>query len=93
MDKYDIYETLSDYQKGLFNEWVKKADFAKVGEKTTVCLLTLSNGFEIIGTSACVDPKMFDATIGKEYALKEALKLLDNHAGFYRQIQLSGGIQ
>lgn len=83
-----ITKTLSEYEKGLFDEWVCKADFAKVGEKTTVCLLTLTNGFEIIGTSACVNPADFDANIGKEYALKEALKHMDGHVGFYRQVKL-----
>jgi hypothetical protein len=84
-DRFEVFETLSEYQQNLFNDWVNKADFAKVGQKTTVCLLTISNGFEVIGTSACVDPKMFDATLGKEYSLKDALRQLDGYVGFYRQ--------
>lgn len=87
---HELLEVLTEYQKNLYAEWVQEADFFAVGKKTTVCLLTLSNGFEIIGTSACVDPKNFDATIGKEYALKSAIEELDKHVGFYRQVKLSG---
>ena len=32
----------------------------KLGNKTTCVLLILKNGFEVIGTSACVDPGNYD---------------------------------
>jgi hypothetical protein len=83
-----LYDNLSEYNQGLFDRWVKKADFAKVGVKTTVCLLTLENGFEIVGTSACVDPKMFDATLGKQYSLVDALDKLDELQGFAMQVEM-----
>ncbi len=89
-NRYDVYATLTPYQQKLFEEWVKKAEFVKAGLKTTICLLTLMNGFEVVGTSACVNPADFDATIGKEYALKEALRKLDGRVGFYRQVILAG---
>jgi hypothetical protein len=84
-----LNEVLTPYELDLYKEWVEKADYAKVGVKTTACLLTLSNGFEILGTSACVNPADFDAEIGKQYALKEALNELDRLAGFYRQVKLA----
>jgi len=39
---------------------------------TTVCQLTLSNGWTAIGQSYCVDPAEFDAEIGKEIARRNA---------------------
>lgn len=85
----NLFNTLSEYNQNLFNNWVSKAEFHFVGVKTTVCLLTISNGFEIVGTSACVDPVMFDEALGKQYALVDALHRLDELAGFAMQIELA----
>lgn len=38
----------------------------------TICVLTLQNGFKVIGQSACIDPRNFDAEIGRTYARKNA---------------------
>lgn len=45
----------------------------KLGEKTTVVMLRLKNGFEVVGTSGCVDPANYDHEIGKKYARKRAI--------------------
>lgn len=52
---------------------ILKEDYIKVGLKTVISVLTLKNGFEIIGTSACVDPNNFDFEIGKKYAREKAI--------------------
>lgn len=78
---------LTDYQSNLMGEWVDSATYQKMGEKTTVCLLKLKNGFEIVGTSACVNPADYNREIGEHYALTDALSELDGYAGFYRQMQ------
>jgi hypothetical protein len=83
-----MYEKLNDYQKKLFDDWVSKVEFGRMGKKTTACLITLENGFEIVGTSACVNPEDFNPEIGKYYALVDALNKLDEHVGFYRQVEL-----
>lgn len=85
MYQFDLYENLSDYNKNLFDKWVEKTEFQKMGKKTTACLLTLTNGFEVIGTSACINPERFDFVIGKQYALVDALDKLDELAGFVEQ--------
>ncbi len=41
--------------------------------KTTICILTLQNGFEVVGTSGCVDPANFDQAIGEKIAYEKAL--------------------
>jgi len=38
----------------------------------TVCCLTLMNGFNVIGESACVSPENFDAVIGQKTAFDNA---------------------
>ena len=52
---------------------ILKEDYIKVGLKTVITVLTLKNGFEIIGTSACVDINNFDFEIGKKYAREKAI--------------------
>lgn len=79
---------LTQYEKKLLEDWVVSQEYQIMGKKTTVCLLTAKNGFEIVGTSACVDPKNFNEEIGRFYALKDALDKLDEVVGFYRQCQM-----
>ena len=38
----------------------------------TVCALTLSNGFQVVGTSACASPENFDAEIGRKVSYGKA---------------------
>lgn len=40
---------------------------------TTVCALTLKNGFTLIGESSCVDPSNFDKELGEKYARETAV--------------------
>ena len=42
--------------------------------RTTVCQLTLLNGYTINGTSACVDASNFDMNIGRKIAFEDALR-------------------
>ena len=42
------------------------------GSMLTVCLLTLENGFNVTGESACVSPENFDAEIGSKIARDNA---------------------
>lgn len=48
--------------------------------RTTVCQLTLDNGFTVEGTSACVSKENFNAELGNKYsrerAIGEAWKML-----------------
>ena len=52
---------------------IVKEEYVTLGVKTTCCVLTLKNGFEVVGTSACVDPENFDMEVGKPYARKRAI--------------------
>lgn len=55
------------------NELVAQEYYQKLGRKTTVCLLTLVNGFEVAATVSCVDPMKFDLGVGKKLAKDKAL--------------------
>lgn len=43
------------------------------GTTTTVCQITLVNGYVVLGTSACVSPENYDEEIGRAEAYKDAL--------------------
>lgn len=81
----NLYETLGEYNQQLFDKWVANVEFHFMGLKTTACLLTVSNGFEIVGTSACVDPVNFNEAVGKQFALIDALNKMDSFIGFALQ--------
>jgi len=42
------------------------------GTTFTACLLTLANGYTVLGESACVDPKNFNAELGRKIARDNA---------------------
>ncbi len=39
----------------------------------TICVITLANGFKVIGEASCVDPANFDEKIGQEISRKRAI--------------------
>lgn len=54
-------------------ESVIKTEFVKLPDgRTTICLLTLYNGFTLRGESACVDISNYDRVLGEKYALLDA---------------------
>ena len=42
--------------------------------RTTVCMLTMKNGYTIKGMSACVDASNFDMNIGRKIAFEDAIR-------------------
>lgn len=51
---------------------IKKEDYTILNDgRTTICQLTLQNGFTVVGVSACVDPKNFD----KDNAIEKVWEL------------------
>ena len=57
----------------------------KVGEKTTVVVLILQNGFEVVGTSACVDAANYNHETGKKYARERAITKIWELEGYRLQ--------
>lgn len=46
------------------------------GTTVTICLLTMANGFSVMGKSACVNPHNFDAAVGRKFAYEDAVEQL-----------------
>jgi len=42
--------------------------------RTTICMLSLENGYTIKGISACVDASNFDIDLGRKYAHEDAIR-------------------
>lgn len=63
--------------------------YMQLGQKLTLAIVTLKNGYEIIGASACVDPANFDAKLGEEYALENAIDKLWPLEGYLLQEKLA----
>lgn len=51
---------------------IYKKEFVKVWEKTTVCLLTLNNWFEIVGLSHVFDKNNYNEEIWQQAAYDDA---------------------
>lgn len=76
---------LSEYQQDMYDNYVTDVWYAEIGRKTTVAVIRLKNGFEIVGNSACINEEDFVKEIGRHYALVNALNKLDEFIGFHRQ--------
>lgn len=51
---------------------IAKTEYIVTGN-LTLCVLTLQNGFKVVGQSACLNPANFDAAIGEQIANQKAL--------------------
>lgn len=47
-------------------------EYAVFGGVFTVCVLTLANGYMVVGESACASPQNFDADLGRKIARDNA---------------------
>jgi len=52
------------------------------GTTMTVCCLTLTNGYQVIGESACASPENFDAQIGRNLARENARRKIWSLEGY-----------
>lgn len=55
----------------------------------TICILTMKNGFTVIGKSAPASPENFDAEKGKRFAYEDAIKQLWPLEGYALRERLS----
>lgn len=55
---------------------IRSTEYLKLGAKTMVCFLKLHNGFEVVGSSACVSSTNFDQETGKKIAYENAIDKL-----------------
>lgn len=57
-------------------------------ELLTICILTLRNGFTVIGSSACASPENFDAAYGRKLARAKAAEQIWTLLGYMLREQL-----
>jgi len=74
----------TDYELKLYDEWVAGESHDCYNRKTTTVIIKLYNGFEIVGIAGCEHPENFSESIGRIYALKDALRKLGKFIAFYR---------
>lgn len=66
-----------------------EVQYFRAFETTTVCVVKLTNGFTVMGYSACVDPANFDAKIGEEIALGQIKEKLWELEGYVLKSKLT----
>lgn len=59
------------------------------GDKTTVLMATLPNGFVIVESSSCVDPANFDMKIGEQICMQKLEDKIWELEGYKLQSKLS----
>ena len=47
-------------------------EYKKISKRTTICLLTLVNGFEVVGESSCASEEKYNKKIGEDVSRKNA---------------------
>ena len=73
---------------------VKSSTYTRLPDSTTtVCQITLENGYTLVGTSACVDPANFNQSIGEMIAYRNAFeKLWDLEGYLLKQRRFEAGL-
>lgn len=62
---------------------ISKITYNVVPDSTvTICNITMKNGFNVIGKSACINPVNFDINIGQDIALKDAFNKIWELEGY-----------
>jgi hypothetical protein len=62
--------------------------------RTTVCQITLQNGYTVLGTSACVARSEYNQALGEKYAYEKAFEQIWALEGYLlRQRRFEAGLQ
>lgn len=73
---------LSDFHQKLYDAHVRYVWYLRVGLKTTIAVIQLHNGFEIVGSSACLNPDEYNFEKGAKLALERALDELAKYLAY-----------
>lgn len=53
---------------------IKNSQYTRLSDRrTTLCQLTMANGYTILGTSACVDAANYNQGLGEKYSYEDAI--------------------
>ena len=67
---------------------IKDVQYQRLSDKLTHCIITLENGFQVTGESACVDPANYDPAIGERIAYENAFDKIWEVEGYLLQEML-----
>jgi len=71
------------------NSCIKSYDFhVFAGTTVTVCCMTLKNGYNVVGESACASPENFDKDLGKKIAYENARNKIWQLEGYLLRCRL-----
>lgn len=70
---------------------IVKREFQKLGEKTCICVLTLKNGFEVVGYASPVDKNNYTQEIGEQISYNNAVNKIWELEGYLLQQRLYEG--
>ena len=72
------------------DDFIKEIKVSTIGEKTTLVIATLINGFEIIESSSCVDVANYNEDMGKEICIERIKNKIWELLGFLLQTAKNG---
>lgn len=69
---------------------VVKTEYTTLNDgRTTICQITLQNGYTLIGTSACISVETYNQALGEKYAFDHAIEKLWELEGYLRKEDIS----
>lgn len=74
----------------MVNEFIAIVDTKTMGDRTTVVMCTLRNGFIITESSSCVDPANYSQKIGEEICMGKIKDKIWELLGFLLQTAVNG---
>lgn len=74
--------SLTSTRRDYLKQYITKTEYVQMGDRTTVCMIQAYNGYEIIGTSTCVDEKDFNKSTGELYAYQRAMENFSERFAF-----------
>ena len=75
---------------GMVEAFIDQVEVMKLGERTTVVRCILKNGFELVESSACVDPRNYSEEIGQEACMEKIRDRIWKLLGFLLQTAWMG---
>lgn len=74
----------------MVDEFISYYETTTMGDRTTVVRCVLRNGFEIVESSSCVDPKNYSKEMGRDICMEKIKDKIWNLLGFLLQTAWHG---
>ncbi|MCK5788550.1 MAG: hypothetical protein KAH32_06105 [Chlamydiia bacterium] len=74
-------QNLDKITEEVVEDAIVKEEYVKLGTKMTACVLTLKDGFEVVGLAGVVDANTYDISMGSKFARVKAKDKVWEHLG------------